>query len=293
MYLLSIIILSYNTVESTSHCLESIVKKYKQELKDKQIEIILVDNASKDNTVEYIKKHFGYLDNLRIICNKQNFGFSKGNNIGAKRAEGEYLIFVNSDIEVLDDGFMKMLDFLKNHPEIGIIGGKLKNIDGSIQFSAGKFYNLNNALLMLMGVERLGYLRLCPKEETYVDWISGACLMIKKKLFERLGGFDENLFMYMEDMELCFRVKKDGYRICFYPKTEILHKEQGSSNRTFAVVNIYAGLLYFYKKHKNRTQYLFIKTVLTLKSLILIIFGTIIRNTYLSKTYKDTLNFKL
>lgn len=113
--------------------------------------------------------------------------------------------------------------------------------------------------------------------------------MIRRDVFEELGGFDEKIFMYTEDMELCYRAKERGYETYFYPDVEVLHAEHGSTNRTFAIVNIYKNLQYFYKKHKSPFEYYFVKTLLKAKAATLIIAGKIVGSKYLVETYKDAL----
>lgn len=291
MTTLSIVILNYNTKDLTLQCIKSIQDNYKKQLESGEFEIIIVDNNSTDDSVFSIKKKVLSIENIKFLENKENVGFSRGNNIGAKEARGKYLLFLNSDTEVLDNGLLGMIDFLEKNERIGILGAKLKNIDGSNQPSCGKFYNLVNIALMLFGGGRLGLLRFSPKKIQNVDWVSGAALMIRSDLFKILCGFDEKLFMYMEDMELCYRVIEKKYIICFYPGLEILHKERGSSNKEFAIVNIYKGLIYFYKKHKNKLQYILLKILLILKAGIAIFIGLLTNNKNLTNTYKKALQF--
>lgn len=289
---LSILILNYNTEKLTQECVASIIKNYKNELNEKRIEIIIFDNASGEETVKNIKKFLsiGKTFNLpiKLIESKQNLGFSKGNNLAADSAKGKYLLFLNSDTEILDKGLLKMIDLLDENGKVAILGGKLVNVDGSNQPSSGKFYNIFNILLMLFGGERLGMLRSSPNSISEVDWVSGACLMIEKNLFEKIGRFDEDFFMYVEDMEFCFRAKKMGFLTYFFPNIKIIHNNLGSSDRTYAILNIYKGLLLFYKKHKPG-QLLFLKFLLKMKSFIGIFIGTIIQNQSLTQTYKKTL----
>lgn len=277
--MVSIIILSYNTKELLRECLKSLYKN----IKGVDPEVIVVDNASTDGSVEMVRNNFR---NVVLVENKKNVGFSKGNNIGAKIAKGEYLLFLNSDTEVRDNGLLEMLEFLETHPGVGILGGRLRNNDGSLQKSAGVFYNLFNVFLMLFGGERIGMLRKSPSHIMQVDWVSGAFMMIRKELFEKLKGFDEKLFMYMEDMEICFRAKKLGFSTFFYPNVNMLHKELGSSNRAFAILHIYEGLLYFYKKHKSRFEYQLARGLLLIKALFMILLGSVLKNTYLTTTYQ-------
>ena len=287
---LSIVILSYNTKDLTVACLESVISQYKKELIDKEIEIIIVDNNSSDESAPEVLKIKNKISNLALIQNKENMGFARGCNIGANTVKGKYILFLNSDTEVLDNGFTSMVEFLENNPQIALLGGKLENNDGSIQPSAGKFYNLVNLIIMLLGLERLGFLRSSPDNIQRVDWVSGACMMVRRNVFEKLGGFDEELFMYMEDMEICFRAKKLGFSTYFFPNVKLMHKSQGSSNRTFAIINIYKGILHFYKKHKSYPEYLIAKTLLMLKAEILILVGFLTFNSELKERYRKAIS---
>jgi hypothetical protein len=284
---LSIIILNYNTKDLTIECINAIVEQYKQELEKEQFEIVLVDNASSDDSLEAIKKL--KINGLKLVESKENLGFSKGCNLGAKSSNGEYLLFLNSDTEIKDQGFIKMLDYIKKNENVGILGGALKNENGTSQSSAGKFYNLFNLFLMLIGFERLGFLRESPKVIKQVDWVSGACLMIKRKLFEKIGGFENELFMYGEDMELCYRAKRKKFSTYFYPELTLFHNERGSSNRTFAIVHIYKAILFFYKQYKPDWQYQIARFLLHSKSIILRNAGAVLKKKYFVETYGKTL----
>jgi GT2 family glycosyltransferase len=284
---LSIIILNYNTKDLTIECINAIVEQYKQELEKEQFEIVLVDNASSDDSLEAIKKL--KINGLKLVESKENLGFSKGCNLGAKNANGEYLLFLNSDTEIKDQGFIKMLDYLQKNENVGILGGALKNENGTSQSSAGKFYNLFNLFLMLIGFERLGFLRESPWVIKQVDWVSGACLMIKRKVFEKIGGFENELFMYGEDMELCYRASKKKFSTYFYPELTLFHKERGSSSRTFAIVHIYKAILFFYKQYKPDWQYQIARFLLHAKSIILRNAGAVFKKKYFVETYGKTL----
>jgi len=274
-------------------CLNSIASQYEKELEKKEIEIIVVDNNSSDGSPSEISNLKSQISNLKLIKNKENVGFAKGCNIGANAAEGEYILFLNSDTQVLDKGFLSMVDFLDKNPNVAILGGKLENNDGSIQPSAGKFYSLPNLMIMLLGLERLGFLRSSPDEIKRVDWVSGACMMFRKSTFEKLSGFDEKLFMYMEDMEICFRAQKLGFATYFYPTLRLTHKSLGSSSRTFAIINIYKGILHFYSRHKSYLEYLLAKTLLVIKAEILIIIGFLTFNSELKERYKKAISYIL
>ena len=133
MVTLSIIILSYNTKDLTLHCIQSVVNQYKEELRDKKIEIVVVDNNSTDGSQSALLNIKNEISNFKIIRNKENVGFAKGCNIGVKEARGKYILFLNSDTEVIDKGFLKMTEFLEMNNNIGILGGKFLDSDGSLQ----------------------------------------------------------------------------------------------------------------------------------------------------------------
>jgi len=283
---LSIVILSYNTKDLTLSCLKSVFSQYEKELENNEFEIIVVDNSSTDSSVQEIIKLKPGIPNLNLIQSKENLGFGKGCNLGVKSAKGKYLLFLNSDTRVLDKGFLKMINFLEKHPQVGILGGKLRNVDGSLQPSVGKFYNLSNLFLMLLGMDR----RKSPGETIKVDWVSGAALMMVKDVFEKIKGFDEHFFMYVEDMELCYNSKKSGFLTYFYPDVSITHQELGSSNRAFAIKNIFKGILYFYKKHRS-PEYGLAKFMLTVKAKTAILVGTLKGDNNLKEAYSQALKF--
>jgi N-acetylglucosaminyl-diphospho-decaprenol L-rhamnosyltransferase len=290
MIKLSVVILSYNTQDLTLACLKSIASQHQEELGKKELEVVVVDNASTDDSASAISRLQFPASSLKLIQSKENLGFGKGCNFGAKEAQGKYILFLNSDTEILDKGLLRMAKFLEEHKQAAILGGKLENTDGSLQPSAGKFYNLFNLLIMLLGLERFGFLRSSPSNIKKVDWVSGACMMVKRDIFEKLGGFDEKLFMYVEDMEICFRAQKIGFATYFYPDIKLRHKSLGSSNRTFAIINIYKGVLHFYRKHKSYCEYLIAKTLLVFKAVILILVGYFMFNPGLRDRYKRAIS---
>ena len=283
--ILSIVILSFNSKNLTLSCIKSLFSLYKKDLEEGEVEIVVVDNASSDGSIEAISEYISDKKGLRLIKSRENLGFGKGNNLGASQARGDTLVFLNSDTEALDKGFLKMADFLAKNPKIGILGPKLINFDGTIQPSAANFYGLLNLLIMLLGLEK----RKSPERVKKVDWITGAATMVPKKVFEEIGSFDENIFMYMEDHELCYRAKKNGFATYFFPEVIIKHKSVGSSNRGFAVVNIYKNILYFYRKHRSYLEYIVVKLLLFSKAFFLLSLGKLIRNRYYVDIYRQAL----
>lgn len=292
MITLSIITLNYKKKDLTLACLESVYQQYQNYFEDNVYEFFIVDNASDDDSVPTIQKQIKNkkYKNVQLIANKKNTGFGSGNNIGAFRSHGKFMLFLNNDTQVKDEGLSKMVQYMEEHQGVAILGGQLRNVDGSLQPSVGKFYTPFRALLLLLGMQRFGLLDRSPQNIEKVDWVKGGLLLIRRDVFEKLGGFDENIFMYTEDMELCYRAKMVGYNTYFYPFVTVLHAEHGSSSRTFAIVNIYKNLLYFYKKHRPRWEYMFIKFILWAKADILLSLGKTIHNGYLINTYEQALS---
>jgi GT2 family glycosyltransferase len=278
--MISIIILSYNTQDLLVRCLSSVFSTITSE----SIEIIVVDNASQDGSVAQVKKKF---PQVLMVENTQNVGFAAGCNIGAKKAKGDLLVFLNSDTEFSDP---KTLTYMKESMETddtGIVGGLLKNADGTYQRSFGAFYTLPSITKMLFLGEKHEMSQQNFTTVQTVDWVSGGFMMVQRTVFEKVGGFDEKIFMYVEDVEFCYRVLRLGNHIIVDPRAVVSHVGQGSSNRDFAIVKIYEGLQYFYKKHESSVEYTLLKILLGLKAIGVIIFGTIMRRPFLVKRYSE------
>lgn len=287
---LSIIVISYNTKTITENCIKSIVKSLTNS--PFATEIIVVDNASTDDSVQMLKTIKYRISNIeyRIIQNKKNVGFAKANNQAVKEAQGKYILFLNSDIIVLNDSIIRLFEYFRQHDRaIHFLGGKLFNIDMTPQASAGPFYSLPVvfAALFLKG-DYWGITRYSPDKITEVDWISGACIMTKKEYFESIDGFDENIFMYMDEIDMLYRAKKQGYRVFNYPEAKFIHLGSASSKtRTQPILQVYKGFQYFYQKHHNNFFSLFLlRFMLKLKSIVSLLIGHITHNQYLTETYE-------
>ncbi len=290
---LSIILLNYNKSHLTINCLESLYNQYWNEFENDIFETIVVDNASEKKELQVLleKIKMNKYKSLKLIKNNENLGFSKGCNLGAEKAIGKYLFFLNNDTIVRDKGIVGMIECMEKDTDVSILGGQLRNVDGEKQASTGKFYTLFNTFLLLIGMQKIGILDKSPKKIAEVDWVKGALLMVRKDLFGKLLGFDEKIFMYIEDMEFCYRAKKLGFKTYFYPDIAVMHQDQGSSNRTFAIVQIYKGLLYFYKKHRSYPEYMMVKLMLYTKAGFAIIIGSLTGDKYLTSTFRKAIQF--
>ena len=288
---LSIVTLNFKKPELTSNCLTSLYKQYEKEFVDNTFECVIVDNNSEDNSVQFLReiiKKNNYR-NISVVPHNENKGFGAGNNVGAQAAKGKYILFLNNDTQVKDSGLKKMVNYMEQHMEVAILGGQIRNADGTLQASAGAFFTLWYVFLLLLGLQKYGLLDRNPKKIEKVDWVKGAVLMIRKEVFEKIRGFDENIFMYTEDMELCFRAKQQGFQAYFFPDVTVLHTEHGSSNRTFAIIHIYEGLRYFYKKYKSPFEQNMLQLFLIIKAQLAITIGKFTKNTYLITTYEEAL----
>lgn len=231
---LSISIVNYNTGNLLSNCLNSIIKNTHLII----YEIIVVDNNSTDNSINQIKINF---PNITIIENKENFGFTRANNQAFKEAKGRYFLLLNPDTLVLDGALDKMVAYLDTNSEVGIVGSKILDGKGEIKREAWnwKFPNLLAYILdplcrfkfqykLLKFIWPKNNLNIFDAFRDYnktqeVDWVCGCCLMIRSPLWHELEGMDEEFFMYSEELDLCFRAKKKGWRVMYYPDTEIIH----------------------------------------------------------------------
>jgi GT2 family glycosyltransferase len=241
---LSVIIVSWNTRKLLENCLKSIYEKTRQF----EFEIIVVDNASQDGSAEMIRTKF---PECKLVESKNNLGFSKANNLGIGQADGKYLLFLNPDTQLKTSALDGMINFLERSPEYGAVGCKLLNSDASIQFTcAREFPTPFREFCFLAMLDRFfpGSKVFSTTEMRYwnhqhsrdIDCLSGACIMTRKKIADQLGGLSEKYFMYAEDVELCYRIRKAGWLIYYLGSEEIYHFSGSSSSqrkeRSFSAV---------------------------------------------------------
>lgn len=281
--IISIIILSWNTKKLLRDCLRSLYV-FNPKLYD--LEVIVVDNASTDGSPEMVGRGF---NKVNLFQNKENIGFARANNQGIKKAKGDYLLLLNSDTIVKNKAPVKMARFLEQHPEAGAVGCKLLNPDGTDQPSFGPFPSLFISAVMLFAEHWLGghLVRRSSKQVKETDWVMGSALMVRKEVVEKTGMLDEKFFMYLEEVEWCYRIKKAGYKIFFYPGAKIIHIGGASSptGRKDPILNIYRGLIYFYKKHYPRWQLPVLRLMLKLKAAGTLLVGYLTNSQYLKETY--------
>jgi len=275
--MLSIIIVTWNTAQITLKCLKTINKYLKDTI---DYEIIVVDNNSSDNTKTVIANYHQYPHrviarneetkqsrwNLKYIKNPDNFGFAKANNIGVKQAVGDYLLFLNSDMELIDDSLIKMLDYFKKDETIGIIGPQFLNIDKTPQASIFPPQTILNAFKEFWLGQKNAYSKHNPPTNkiSQVFAISGGALLIRQKLFKKIGGWNEKYHFYFEDLDMSRAINKLGYKVFFYPFCKVIHRH-GASGKALAdpqnqwrrLIN---GSIKYHGCFKNYILYLIIKS---------------------------------
>lgn len=225
---LSIIIVNYNGKHFLADCLDSIAEHV-----GCTYEIIIVDNASSDGSCEFLRKHY---PEVQLIESKVNTGFTGGNNIGVKHAQGNVLLLLNNDTKLTRDISLLLCEF--EDPSLGVLGCRLFYGDGRQQYSFGFDHAPMRLVLSWLGLGsfsvapnlfRRSQINFSAYEIPHADvcWVSGAFLMTPGALWEELDGLDESYFMYLEDVDYCRRVRSAGYRVAYSPKVEVIHYEGG------------------------------------------------------------------
>jgi GT2 family glycosyltransferase len=230
---LSIVIANWNGADLLPACLEP--------LADSGYEVIVVDNGSTDGSCALLRESFPW---VRLVENRDNLGFSKANNQGIAIATGHYLLLLNNDTYGNQGTLRDLVAFMDSHPKAGIVGPSLTNSDGTPQESCGPGPNLWTEFLRRTLLHRLfrGVRARAPSKICQVDWVTGAALFIRRDLALSLGGLDEGMFMYYEDLDLCARARQAAYEVWFLPTTPIVHLGGGTRQRALA-----ASLMHSYQ----------------------------------------------
>jgi len=278
---LSIIIVNYNVKYHLGESLQSIYGNRK----GISFEIIVVDNDSTDGSVDMVKSRF---TEVRLIENCQNLGFARAVNQGLIESKGRYLLLLNPDTVVLPGALDKMVEFMDENPRAGALGCKLLNADGSLQPSCRSFPTLRGAFFENIGLERLfpgnrviGQYRMgywghnCVRE---VDQPMGANLMLRSAAISQVGLMDEQFYMYYEEVDWCYRIKKEGWKIYFTPYAEMIH--YGGKSTRQAVRNMlierYRSMHKFYRKHFGLIPEILLKCMNFVGLVLKILFGATI-----------------
>ncbi len=253
---LSIIIINWNSAEYVKKCLRSVFEN----TKGIDFEVIVIDNGSFDSCQRMILDEF---PSILFFQSSANLGFAKANNYGSEKATGEYLLFLNPDTEIIDDAIWGMLSVIKSLPDAAALGCKLLNSDKSIQASCVQpFPTILNQVFDSDMINRwFPVLSACnveysKKEPAKVQMISGACMMIRKKVFEEVEKFSPEYFMYTEDLDLCYKTYQAGYSNYYTGAFSVIHHGGGSSHRreenSYANIQMRASIFKFLEKTRGK-----------------------------------------
>jgi hypothetical protein len=271
---LSAIVVSWNVRDLLRRCLQSIAAEATRDLLDGdagrplEFEILVVDNASSDGSAAMVRAEFPM---ARIIANAQNLGFTAANNQGLAASRGRYILLLNPDAELMDNALAEMLGCMESHPEAGVVGPQLLYPDGSVQSSRRRFPTLATALVESTVVQEWWrdnrilrrYYMLDPSsspppgnEPQWVDWVVGACLLVRRAAYEQVGGLDEGFFMYSEELDWCRRIKDAGWEVLYLPGARVIHHEGKSSEQVVPARHIYfqSSKVRYFRKHHGRLQ---------------------------------------
>jgi hypothetical protein len=260
---LTVVIVNWNVRDLLRRCLQSIEAEASQAVGGFALEIVVVDNASTDGSVEMVRAEFPH---VRLIANDKNRGFTVANNQGLALGQGRYLLLLNPDTEVTGGALATMVRSMDGHPEIGALGPQLRYPDGSLQSSRRRFPTFATALVESTVVQewwgdnrvlRRYYMADTPDDAIQsVDWLVGACLLVRRQAYEQVGGLDEDFFMYSEEMDWCRRIKDAGWLVVYLPTATVVHHEGRSSEQVIPARHIHfqSSKVRYFRKHHGSFQ---------------------------------------
>ncbi len=257
---LTIVLVNFNDKAHLEDCLSSLEKGTSR----LAAEVILVDNYSRDGSPELVRTAFPW---VRLIQNKENLGYARANNIGINASSGEFLLFLNTDTVVPPEALPALVAEIRARTQVGAAGPALVHENGRFQVSFGgsrNFFSEIGQKFFLNPYYKnvLGH-STKPRD---VRWVSGACLLARRKAVEEAGFFDENFFLYFEDIDLCLRMREKGWKIVFFPSVRITHEGAATTSRLRLQTRLEyrRSQVYFYRKHNSRVSGTLLKIFLNL-----------------------------
>lgn len=279
---LSIIIVNYNTFQLTTNVIESILNQNTSY----EYEILVVDNDSSDDSFKKLKSRFSSENLINFISSQDNNGFARANNMAIKKASGNYILLLNSDTIVKGNTLENSIDYISSHSDVGALGVKVLLEDGQLDKACKRsFPNPVNSFYKLFHIptknNNLNNYNLTTLDDNGVyeiDCLTGAFILFKRELISTVGLLDESFFMYGEDIDFCYRIKKRGWKIIYYGKEEIIHFKGGSSKKEkFKLIyHFYKSMYIFYNKHYKEKYSVFLNLLVYLGISILCIFKLVL-----------------
>ena len=272
---LSIIIVNWNTRDYLLNCIRSLMRSV-----GSSCEVIVVDNASQDGSALEMKRLFPA---VRLIENDSNLGFAKAVNQGLRVFSGKHALLLNPDTQVKEETIEKLLIFMEDHPEAGVAGVQLLNSDGTRQNSIANFPSLATELFNKRVLRWLFPERFPGKERTYVepievDSVIGACMMVRRKTMEEVGLLDEDYFLFLEETDWCYRMKKAGWKVYHVPQAEVIHFQGKSAeqDKKRSKVEYDRSRYLFFRKNKGPLPWFVLLIGVVMKLLVEVIYWTVI-----------------
>lgn len=237
------------------------------------IETIVVDSGSDDGSVEMIQQKY---PSVRLLPQAENIGFTRGNNIGFREAQGNYLLLLNPDTEVIDDAIEKVWRYANSHPEVGIIGAHTLNTDGSHQSTRRSFPTLATGIFESTWLSAYApqsvdtHYRMLETDDgdvIQVDWVQGSFMLVRRKVYEQIGGLDEGYVMYSEEMDWCKRAKDAGWQVIYHGEAFITHHGGQSSGQVvaFKQIQFHTSKLRYFRKHHGYLSYIILRIIILLQ----------------------------
>jgi len=245
---LSVIIVNYKSEQLLPSCIASVYANLAQQL---SVEVIVVNNDVIDGAA--VVKSF---EKVKVIDHKKNVGFGAAANMGAKAAEGKYLLFLNPDSEICSDNVSEIVALFERNKRLAVVGSKVVSESGAVQeWVSGKEISLYDLVRNNLNFPRSKNIWE-SKELISVDWVSGTALFAERGAFQEAGGFDEEFFMYFEDMDLCKRLRKKNKEIFYCPTFCVKHLGGKSySDKTNQKKDYYRSQEHYFKKHRNIIEF--------------------------------------
>ncbi len=259
---LSVIIVNWNVKDLLRLCLRSVLESLSS-AKGRQLspQFIVVDNASSDGSIEMLGEEF---PQIYLIANQENLGFTRGSNQGIALSDGRYVLLLNPDTEVVGDALGEMVAYMEAHHLVGALGPQLLDPEGQVQSSRRRFPNVSTAYMESTFLQqwlpesdiiRRYYVLDSSDDETQaVDWVVGACLLMRREALEEVGLLDERFLMYSEELDWCYRAKSLGWEVVFLPTAQVIHYAGKSSEQVLPVrhIQFQRSKVLFFRKHHGR-----------------------------------------
>lgn len=284
---LSVIIVNWNTRDLLAQCLQSVYDT----VQGLEYDVFVVDNGSGDGSAAMVREQF---PNVRLMENSENVGFARANNQAIRASGGEFVVLLNSDARVMGDCICKLRHLMEERSEVGICGPRLTFPDGRPQNACGPLPSLASEVMSLFGLDRLdlGNRGRGDSSQLRVETgcVSGACMMVRRRVFEGVGLLDEEYFMFSEEIDFCYRANKAGWKVAHVPGALAIHVAGGSTGVTAErILRLYRGKLRYFYKHQGDRAHRVLLAAMRVATAVKTVWYALLRALSLGRVRKDAL----